>query len=164
MLQNIAWAFNAHQKNAITPEKSVRRWDKKTPYVMHPIWCAMTLLAETRVPEKERELGYQALLFHDMIEETTKTFPQGCDLAVVALVEDKTFPHREIEMQEIWNKKPLVILLTLIDKTSNLMDGTWMDAAKHANYVSYVSELCEEVERLYGELNITRIARALCVS
>ena len=62
---------------------------------------------------------------------------------------------------EVLNKSPEIRLLKLYDKTSNLMDGIWMDEEKRERYVEYTSRLCQDVEQNYGELNITRIARAI---
>ena len=63
--------------------------------------------------------------------------------------------------KEVLNKSPEIRLLKLYDKTSNLMDGIWMDEEKRERYVEYTSRLCQDVEQNYGELNITRIARAI---
>ncbi len=50
----INFAITAHQDFSRKPSKTVRLWDKDTPYSVHPIWCAMTLLHETDLPEPIR--------------------------------------------------------------------------------------------------------------
>jgi len=50
----IAYTFRAHGEGATKPSKAVRKWDGRTPYAVHPVWCAMTLLTETTLPEDLR--------------------------------------------------------------------------------------------------------------
>ncbi len=64
-------------------------------------------------------------------------------------------------MELIWAKSPEVRLLKLYDKTSNLMEGIWMNREKRERYAAYSLNLCDDVEKNYGELNITKIARAI---
>ena len=62
-----------------------------------PIWCGMTLLTETRLPEEIRFTGYQALIWHDVLEDTNLPLPDGTDLEVIRLVQEMTyqsFPRR----------------------------------------------------------------------
>lgn len=61
----------AYQKYSVHPDRAVRLWDKKTPYAVHPLWCAMTFLQETNLPESvnRRECAF-ALLFHDVKEDS----------------------------------------------------------------------------------------------
>src|SRR5262245_14892479 len=94
-LQYYAW--EAHMSFSRTPTKAVRRWDGKTPYAIHPVWCAMTLLTETSLPEELRFSGAQALLLHDILEDTTAGLPENVSEAVRALVQEMTFDSFEQE-------------------------------------------------------------------
>ena len=80
---SINHAILAHSKCPKTPKDATRFWDKTTPYVIHPIWSAMTLLTETSLSEEIRLTGYQALLWHDTLEDTTLPLP-GNPISVLA--------------------------------------------------------------------------------
>jgi len=157
-LQNVVMA---HTDMPTKPSKAVRKWDGRTPYYIHPIWCAATLATETTLDEITREEGVQALLYHDILEDTT-TLPEELSERVKYLVREMTFEGgSEQEMEGIWEKPTEIKLLKLYDKVSNLLDGIWMDTEKRKTYMEYTKRLCKEVEQNYGELNITRIARAI---
>ena len=128
---------------------------------MHPIWCAMTILHETSLPEELRRDGFQALLYHDVLEDSQLKLPDWLSERIQTLVGDMTFESSQQEMIELWSKPEDVRLLKLYDKTSNFMDGVWMDKEKRKRYAENILKLCDDVEKGYGELNITRIARAI---
>ena len=65
------------------------------------------------------------------------------------------------EMEEIWGKTGEIKLYKLYDKTSNLLDGSWMDKEKWDSYAAYTRKLSACVEGDYPGLNITRIAREI---
>ncbi len=146
-----------------------RTWDETTPYAIHPIWCAMTLLSETTLPVELREIGYQALLWHDLLEDTDlKKLPLDTPGGVRELVTEMTFKNFAEEMQKVWERSETTRLLRLYDKVSNLLDGTWMSDEKWNEYVTYTLKLTEQVEAMcgkngYGKLNIVKIARAICI-
>ena len=162
LLDLIGFVFRAHSEGATKPSKAVRKWDGRTPYATHPVWCAMTLLTETTLPESLRQRGAAALLLHDVLEDTTFGLPEGTPEDVRALVDEMTFESSDEEMKQIWSKSNEVKLLKLYDKTSNLLDGVWMSPEKRGRYMVYLLQLCESVQPIYGELNIIRIARAVC--
>lgn len=157
----VGYSFRAHAEQATKPSKAVRKWDGKTPYGIHPTWCAMTLLTETTLPEELRARGAQALLLHDVLEDTTAGLPQGTPDEVARLVEGMTFASSDEEMELIWSRSGEIKLLKLYDKVSNLLDGSWMSKERAERYARYLLRLCDEVQPLYGNLNIIRIARAI---
>ena len=161
LYEMISYVFYAHADMAIKPSKAVRKWDEATPYGVHPVWCAMTLLTETGLTEDIRETGAIALLYHDVLEDTRAGLPEGTLSRVKDLVEQMTFVSSANEMEEIWSREPVVKLLKLYDKTSNLLDGVWMSPEKRTHYADYLLRLCDEIERHWGQLNIIRIARAI---
>ena len=146
-----------------------RSWDEVTPYAIHPIWCAMTFLSETTLPEELRETGYQVLLWHDLLEDTElKSLPLDTPGEVKELVIEMTFENFAEEMQKVWERSETTRLLKLYDKVSNLLDGTWMSDEKWNEYVTYTLKLTNHVETIsstnkYGKLNIVKIARAICI-
>lgn len=139
-----------------------RRWDGKTPYSIHPIWCAYMLLTETGILEENRNDYFQAMLCHDIYEDTDKELPYYISEKAKQLVKEMTFKGgMNQEIKEIWKKSPEVRLLKLYDKVSNLLDGTWMEYEKLQDYKDYVAHLLKDVEKNYGELNIIKLAKTL---
>ena len=55
----------------------------------------------------------------------------------------------------------LYVILCIYDKVSNMMDGIWMRSERRQRHQTHLRKLCEDVERNYGELNITKLARTL---
>jgi len=149
----------------------VRRWDRKTPYSVHPIWCAMAFLLETKLSgdaKADREDCALALVLHDFKEETSLPLPTWLSKKAVELIDHMTISAEpgstEIEIREIWSKPLIVRLLKLYDKVSNLLDGSWMPDEKwNAQYVPYVLRLANDIEVNYGDLNIVRMARAVAI-
>ena len=163
MQKAINHAFAAHIENPKSPEDAIRFWDKKTPYVIHPIWCGMTLLTETKLPEEIRLPGYQALIWHDVLEDTNLLLPEGTDAEVARLVGEMTFASFKEEQELIESKENLVKLLKLYDKTSILLDAVWMKDEKWNNLVDYTLKLRQFIMEAYGDLNIVKIAGAVCI-
>jgi (p)ppGpp synthase/HD superfamily hydrolase len=168
LLGSVSYILRVHDVNPRAPHKAYRQWDGKTPYSVHPIWCAMTILTETTLNEKQRQDGAIALLYHDILEDTTVPLPTWLPPEVKKLVEDMTFyGGSKEEMEKVWEKSPFVRLLKLYDKVSNLLDGrnTWMSKKEDPNYrqkyEGYTLSLCADVEKNFGRLNITLIARTI---
>ncbi len=140
-----------------------RRFDNKTLYSAHPIWCAYALLVEPTLPRKKKDDYFQALLCHDIYEDTDKKLPSYVSKRTRELVREMTFEGgMKEEMEGIWEKSPEVRLLKLYDKVSNLLDSTWMSKEKLEEYKEFTRKLLKDVERNYGELNIVKLAR-VCV-
>lgn len=158
----ITYAAIAHQEHSRKPSKAVRIWDKETPYVVHSVWGAMTILHETQLPEEIRVRGSQALICHDILEDTTMRLPEFLEKEVVDLVQEVTFASQEEAMVKIWERSDEAILITLYDMVSNMMDGAWMDNEQKNFYMGYTMKLKEVVKNKFGELNIVKISEALC--
>ncbi len=161
--RDIQWVMDAHSNFAREPKNAVRKWDEFTPYHIHPLWCATTLLTETSLLEELRRDGALALLYHDVLEDTTKGLPPWLSERVVSLIHDMTFyGGSQEEMERIWEKTAEVKLLKLYDKVSNLLDGAWMSKEKKSAYATYTLQLCRDIEQHFGHgLNIIKIARAI---
>lgn len=156
--------FAAHEAWAKTPQKRVRKWDGKTPYAVHPIWCGLMVLHESGIPEEDRYDYAEALFYHDILEDTTAGIPLGVSERVRWLVDGMTFYGGTAEeMEHVWERGKEILLLKLYDKVSNLFDASWMPEEKREKYMEYVRKLVVEVEKEYGNLNIVIIAKALCV-
>jgi (p)ppGpp synthase/HD superfamily hydrolase len=158
----IQHAIRAHTHFPNTPRDAVRLWDRRTPYVIHPIWCATTLLTETRLPEAIRFPGALALLWHDTLEDTRLPLPAEAEPAVRQLVEEMTFASLDEELERLWERSATAQLLKLYDKTSQFLDGTWLPDRRWNQLVAHTRRLEQSAVAAYGELNIVRIARAVC--
>ena len=159
----IQHAIQAHTHFANTPRAAVRLWDRQTPYVIHPIWCAMTLLTETQLPADLRYPGALALLWHDTLEDTQLPLPAHTAPLVRELVHEMTFASLDDEFVRLWQRSPTAKLLKLYDKTSQFLDGTWLADARWNQLVEHTRRLEAFAVAQYGELNIVRIARAVCL-
>ena len=160
--EHLAWIMQAHAHYAKRPGKAFRKWDGKTLYGIHPVWCATTILSETTLDEQTRQDGALALLYHDVLEDTIQQLPEALSERVQELVNAMTFyGGSEQEEREIWNCPQEVRLYKLYDKVSNLLDGAWMSPERRKHYEDYTCRLFRDVEENYGVLNITKIARAI---
>ena len=161
ILKTIAHAHSAHSQYANTPDDMVRFHDRATPYFVHPIWCAATLLQEPSLPLALRKNGSVALLWHDTLEDTKLSLPIDTSDEIAQLVKYMTFASFDEERADLWNHSSEVRLLKLYDKVSNLLDGGWMKVQKWNVYVEHTLRLANDVEQKYGRLNIVKIARAI---
>ncbi len=145
--------------------REVRMWDGKTPYFIHPLWCAMTILTEERLPENIRKLGAQVLLFHDVPEDTTEKIPDDLDEKAKEIIAEMLFENSAHELREIWGRSDLAKLFKLYDKVSNFLDASWMVKERGIEYLrerlDYILKLADFVEEKYGILNIVVMARAI---
>ncbi len=160
--RDLIYIIEAHTNKEKKPENRFRNWDNQTPYYIHPIWCATMIRQEQSLTEEVRLAGSQALLYHDVLEDTIAELPKWLSEDVKSLILNLTFNSSEDEWENLWKKDKRVRILKLYDKVSNMMDGVWMKPERRQQHQSHLRRLCEDVERNYGELNITRLARTLC--
>jgi (p)ppGpp synthase/HD superfamily hydrolase len=160
--KHIDYVIDAHTHRPKAAKNKFRYWDKKTPYYIHPLWCAMTLLTETSLPKKLRENGAVALLYHDLLEDTNAKLPKTLDKKITFYVQQLTFYGGfEEERKLLLNKGIEIKLLKLYDKVSNLLDGSWMNKKERKIYTDFTKKIMIEVEKYYGLLNIVKIAREI---
>lgn len=158
----IEHAIRAHTDYPKKPGDAVRYQDRLTPYFVHPIWCGMTLLTEMSLGLALRVRGYQALLWHDLLEDTDLALPANTTPDVSRLVDEMTYGSFREEREQIWEKSDEAKLLKAYDKVSNLLDGGWMKSQKWNIHVEYTERLLNFVCKRYGELNIVYLGRAIC--
>lgn len=164
LLNALSHAHSAHGKNGLSPDDAVRFHDRATPYIVHPMWCAASLLQEPSLSRELRTNGSIALLWHDTLEDTSLPLPPGTEGTIADLVEGMSFKSFDEEREMLWGRPIEIKLLKLYDKVSNLLDGQWMKAEKWNAYVSHTLKLASEVEQTYGNLNIVKMAKAIAVS
>ncbi len=154
-IRDTNYIIDAHWNYARKESKKFRKFDLQTPYYTHPLWCATTISTETNLDKKIRKEGIITLLYHDILEDTTRELPFWLNDRVKYLVNEMTFENGNAqEMEEIWSKDKEIRLYKLYDKISNLLDGSWMDDEKRKIYEEYTKKLCLDVKENHGELNI----------
>lgn len=154
-------AIRAHTLFPNTPRDAVRIWDQQTPYVIHPIWCATTILAEPRLGADLRYPGAIALLWHDTLEDTQLPLPEDCRPMVRDLVQEMTFANLDEEFERLWERSDTTKLLKLYDKVSQFLDGIWLSDKRWGQLVQHTRRLEQFVAATYGELNIVKLSRTL---
>lgn len=159
-LKYLTFAYTAYQYDNVTDQAF--RQNGRVPYSNHPIWCATTLLHDTRLPWKIRELGFKVLLLHDVLEDTSATMPSWVSADVVRHVKDMTFKNFAEAVPEIPKKRPFVKLLLLVDKLSTLIEEHLKpDAAKRKQWKELVVYLTGEAEKNYGRTRIVEMSEAM---
>lgn len=159
----ITFVIDAHANHPIAPRKAFRKWNVTTPYSAHPIWCGMCIAHELTLPNDLRERGTYILLFHDVLEDTSAGLPKGLSEEIVEGIQGMTFESFDEEMELVWGRTREIRLLKLYDKVSNLLDGNFKPE-RRKQYIAYTRRLLVDVLSNYGDLNITRIATAICES
>jgi len=150
--------YSAHQEH--NTRKDFRQ-DGKVPFIVHPMWCALTILNDQRIPFEERELGYQVLLLHDILEDTSLTVPDYVDQKVLDYVGEMTHDTWE-EEQNIENKSEFIKLLKLCDKIASMYDETVRDEPqRRREWKALTQKLLNDVESHYGNIHLVILAKAI---
>ena len=162
LINGIIDAFNAHTTLPAKPSKAFRKHDGRTPYFVHPTWCAMTILHELALPVELRVRGSLVLQFHDVLEDTLASLPSNLPADVVEGINHMTFPGGSAQEQvELWEKPLEIQLFKAYDKVANLLDGFNQTPEKAARADAHARRLLGVVEDAYGTLNIVKNGRAL---
>lgn len=164
IVNSVSFAKHAHIDLPFTPNDAIRFHDRTTPYIVHPIWCAMTIMTETTLSESLRLSGCQALMWHDVLEDTHAELPIDASREVCQLIQDMSFANFADERAGIWHRSKEVRLLKLYDKTSNLLDASHYTVEKWNTYVDFTRSLITDVENNYGQLNIIKIAKSVAIN
>jgi len=159
--RDLIYVINAHTENIRDSGSTTRKWDGKTPYHVHPIWGATTILHETSLPEDTRVDGSQAFLYHDVPEDTTVELPLWLSDRVKGLIFGMTFDSSEDEWENLWNRDKEIRLLKVYDKTSNMLDSVWMEPERREKHKAHLARLINDAYQNYGDLNIIKIAEVL---
>ncbi|MFA6304928.1 MAG: hypothetical protein WCV73_00370 [Patescibacteria group bacterium] len=151
-------AYSAHQEH--NTRKDFRQ-DGKVPFVVHPMWCALTLLNDQRIPFEERELGYQVLLLHDILEDTSLEIPDFVEPKVLECVKEMTHDSWE-EEQNISDKSNFIKLLVLCDKIASMYDETVRnEPQRRKEWKILTQKLLTDVEKHYGSIRLVTLAKAV---
>lgn len=131
------------------------------PYMVHCMWAASTLAMDPDIPKEERVLGFQILLLHDVLEDTTKTLPDWVDEEVKNGVEALTHDNWEEEQAATKHYTPFFKLLKLCDKMQTLYEKGIENPQKRKEWKAFTEGLLQDVIKQYGKTRITVVARAL---
>ncbi len=159
-IDELALFWRAIQDHPSPGSKTERSLDERTQSSHHSILAMELMYLESDVPAKLRYLAARALLWHDVLEDSTRGLPDGMPEEVVELVRYMTFPGgSKQERAEIWAKPKIVWWLKAYDKCANLGDGGnrggWMEPRGpeyRRAYIRFAHDLLNAVEANKAEI------------
>jgi (p)ppGpp synthase/HD superfamily hydrolase len=154
------FAYDAYQNKS---KKDKTRQEGKTPFITHPFFAASLLLADQRIPWEDRYYGYQILVLHDVLEDTTAGLPEWLDTKVIEGVKDLSFPNNpsiEEELEIFKKKGGFIELLALCDKISNVYEEH-VSEYHRKEWKKVCEKLIQEVKRDYGDIRIVEISETV---
>ena len=99
-------AMNIHTQYAKQENNLVRKHDKFTPYFLHPVSCAgMAMEDDNDISIKDRFIIASALLFHDVLEDTTVT-----DRQLTSYLEEIFQKHYDENLEKLIGPKDKAIV------------------------------------------------------
>lgn len=150
--------YSAHQEH--NTRKDYRQ-NGTVPFIVHPIWCALTILNDQRIPYEERVLGYQALLLHDILEDTSLPVPDYVNERVLGCVREMSHDTWE-EEQNVEKKSDFIKLLKLCDKVASMYDETVRnEPQRRSEWKALTQKLLVDVENHYGNIRLVTLAKAI---
>ncbi|MCX6763852.1 MAG: hypothetical protein NTZ97_03955 [Candidatus Moranbacteria bacterium] len=161
------FAYSAYQENNNSGQEY--RQKGKVPYIMHPLWCASMLIADTQIPFEQRKLGFKALILHDVLEDTSLKLPDWIEPEVKEVVKELTFESFEQAVEKYESKPIFIKLLLLYDKLSSMYElhvgekknEIETGAKKRKIWKEFVLKGIVEVEKEYGNIRIVQIGKAI---
>lgn len=162
--QYVDWAYHAYQEKNVSNQ--TYRLKGSIPYITHPLGSALLLLADTKIPEQERLLGFKILVLHDVLEDTALALPEWVEEKVKFGVEELTYQGPESLEEKIkWShskQDPFIKLLILHDAFWTLYEyGVDGPIKRKELWQQGVGELAEIIAKDYGNIRIVQIARTV---
>ncbi len=154
----IDFAFEAYQKNNKSGQEY--RQEGRVPYIMHPLWCASILIADTRIPYEEREKGFKALILHDVFEKTNLQLPDWIEPDVKALVKELTFKSSDQALTSAQSKPINIKLLLLIDGLSSMYEER-VSPQRRGRWKATIEIVVKEIEEHYGDIRTIQLAKSI---
>ncbi len=156
------FAYQAYQEES---HKDTLRQKGKTPYITHPVFAASLLLADRRIPWKDRFIGYQVLILHDVLEDTNAKLPDWLSDEVINGVKELTFKDSlslENKFEIVKKKDDFIKLLYLCDTLSNLYEEhVALPVKRRKLWKEMVGWFAREVEKAYGDIRVVEVANAM---
>jgi uracil DNA glycosylase len=161
-IEHVRYVAEAHQAKVLPTAKAYRLFPsgEKNQYFTHSLWCSTMLLLETQLPESLRDDGAVALLFHDVLEDTSAPLPKSLSPESVRLIKDMTYKNFQDEVAGTLAKDSAVQLMKLYDKVATLYDGS-LRSFRYPEWLDFTEKLITNVERKYGQLNIVILGKEL---
>lgn len=131
------------------------------PYIIHPMWAACTLIMDSNIPKQERIVGYQILVLHDVLEDTSMQLPEWVSEEVQRGVQSLTHSNWKEEQEAITHYAPFLKLLKLCDKLQTMYELAVVNPNKAHEWKTLVENLARDVEAHYGKTKVVVIAKAL---
>ena len=157
-INRINHSYKGHQE---CNTKNDFRQGGTVPFVVHPLWCAMMIVNDSGIPFEIKRVGYEVLLLHDVLEDTSLGLPKDVDPEVEKIIKEMTHDTWE-EEQDLSGKSDIVKLLKLYDKVATLYDETIRpDTQRRKEWITLIEVLMKEVEKLYPKARILSVARGL---
>ncbi len=154
------FAHDAHTNHNLRGEDHVIRRDLY-PYIIHPMWAACTLIMDPKIPKEERIIGYQVLVLHDVLEDTSEQLPDWVSDDVKRGVQSLTHENWEEEQEAVMQYTPFLTLLKLCDKMQTMYELAIDDPIKARQWKTLIENLVRDVEAHYGKTKVVVIAKAL---
>jgi (p)ppGpp synthase/HD superfamily hydrolase len=152
------FSYSAYQLKNI--DNHTYRQEGKVPYFTHPLWCSLIFLNDALIPIKLREIGYEALLLHDVLEDTSAKLPKWVSKKVMKLVSEMTFPSWKEEKKVLLSKPPFIKLLKLVDKLASMYDLDVKPKNKK-DWKKVTTALLKDVEKEYGQIRVVQIGKGI---
>lgn len=161
------FAYSAYQEHNNSGQAF--RQNGKVPYMTHPLWAAMMLIADTQIPWEQRAIGFKALILHDVLEDTSLELPDWVEPKVKEIVQELTFESFEAGVKLYDNKSSYIKLLLLYDKLSSMYEKhvgitgktEEIRSAKRRLWKEFTLKGIKEVEKEYGNIRIVQVGKAI---
>lgn len=154
------FAHDAHTNHNLRGEDHIMR-RRMYPYIVHPMWAAATLVADPKISKEERILGYQILVLHDVLEDTSVQLPDWVSEEVKKGVQSLTHNNWEEEQEAVTHYTPFLKLLKLCDKIQTMYELAVVDPKKAHEWKQLIERLVVDVDAQYGATRVAVLAKAL---
>lgn len=141
-----------HQEKASSLRQGVRSHDLHTPFAVHPLQCALAVLAEPNLDGELRVKLFDILLHHEL-EAQTGIKPNFLPLPIQEMIRSL----RCLSWSEGlgWSAPPEIRLAKLYSLSFDVMDGQIQAIA----CAEQLARLIADVQAEFGPLNIVEIAQ-----
>jgi hypothetical protein len=141
-----------HQEKALSLRLGIRAHDLRTPFVVHPLQCALAVLAEPGLDGELRVQLFDVLLHHEL-EAQTGIEPDFLPLPIQEMIRSLRCLSWSEELG--WSAPPEIRLAKLYSLTFDIMD--WQIQA--AACAELLSRLIADVQHEFRLLNIVELAQ-----
>ena len=158
------FAYEAHELN-INDHGWTTRQLGNVPFVVHPLWCALTVLNDTTIDQDLRELGFRVLLLHDVLEDTRFKLPPDLNEKTISLINDMTYDNFDEEKKHVPSKPVFLQFLKLIDKVSTIYDNhgpiSCLKPERQRDWRQYTELLLKNTETEFGHTQSYKTAKTI---